>query len=202
MSNKLLPPNSSELENLLSQVADRATDIPLAIRDILNPWKCPTSLLPWLAWSRSVDEWSDSWSEQKKRAVIAASFSVHKTKGTIGSVKRAIGALGYNTRVSEWFETNGPAYTFDINVDISNEPLSENQYRQLIAIVNNTKNARSAYQLKVNATVDGQFHVAAAITIADLIIVNPYQPEVASSRGQIAIGLFTQISEIIEVNPL
>lgn len=202
MSNKLLPPNSSELENLLSQVADRATDIPLAIRDILNPWKCPTSLLPWLAWSRSVDEWSDSWSEQKKRAVIAASFSVHKTKGTIGSVKRAIGALGYNTRVSEWFETNGPAYTFDINVDISNEPLSENQYRQLIAIVNNTKNARSAYQLKVNATVDGQFHVAAVTTIADLIIVNPYQPEVASSRGQIVIGLFTQISEIIEVNPL
>lgn len=202
MSNKLLPPNSSELENLLSQVADRATDIPLAIRDVLNPWKCPTSLLPWLAWSRSVDEWSDGWSEQKKRAVIAASFSVHKTKGTIGSVKRAIGALGYNTRVSEWFETNGPAYTFDINVDISNESLSENQYRQLIAIVNNTKNARSAYQLKVNATVDGQFHVAAATTIADLVIVNPYQPEVASSRGKIAIGLFTQISEIIEVNPL
>lgn len=90
----LLPPNQTRLEAALAR-AMRPTVDPEVIRHLWNPWKCPAHLLPWLAWSLSVDEWDDGWQTHIKRQVIAESIVVHRQKGTVASVQRALSAAGY-----------------------------------------------------------------------------------------------------------
>lgn len=60
---------------------------------------CPADLLPFLAASLSVDDWNPDWSDDRKRAVIKASIPIHRRKGTIGSVRRAIQAFGFGNPV-------------------------------------------------------------------------------------------------------
>lgn len=63
-------------------------DIPVPIRDLWRWDTCPASHLPWLAWSMSVDLWSDAWPETKKRAVIREAFAVHARKGTLWAIRK------------------------------------------------------------------------------------------------------------------
>lgn len=90
----LLPPNQSPLEGAAAQ-AMQPPVTPDAIRNLWNPWTCPEPLLPWLAWALSVDEWDDTWQAHTRRQVIAESLSVHRIKGTVASVRRALSAAGY-----------------------------------------------------------------------------------------------------------
>ncbi|MFM9726312.1 phage tail protein I, partial [Streptomyces scabiei] len=80
MSNSLLPPNASGLERDIEQVIVQSTDLPIRIKDLWDPYSCPLSLLPWLAWALSVDEWDDRWPEHIKRQVVQDSFNVHRFK--------------------------------------------------------------------------------------------------------------------------
>lgn len=70
-------------------------DIPVAIRDTWNPITCPTGMLPWLAWAFSVDEWDAKWSEEHQRETIRNAITVHRHKGTVWSIKKAISDAGY-----------------------------------------------------------------------------------------------------------
>lgn len=90
----LLPPNQTELEGATGQ-AMQASVSPAVLRTLWNPWTCPAHLLPWLAWALSVDEWDDSWQEHTRRQVIAQSLDVHRAKGSVASVRRALAAAGY-----------------------------------------------------------------------------------------------------------
>lgn len=93
--NSLLPSNATNAERSLVNVLGPVVDIGNDIRHLWNPATIPAPFLPWLAYSLSVDEWNDGWSDAQKRAVIAASAEVHRRKGTIGAVRRAVAALGY-----------------------------------------------------------------------------------------------------------
>ena len=42
--------------------------------------------------------------EARKRAVVAASIEVHRRKGTAASVRTALAALDYDTRMVEWWQ--------------------------------------------------------------------------------------------------
>ncbi|KJY96095.1 phage tail protein I [Pseudoalteromonas piscicida] len=108
---KLLPPGTSKLvRNIAEQVEDLPSKlevtptIPEYVGKQWHPQTCPEALLPWLAWSLSVDEWDESWPVDTKRAFIANSVKVHKHKGTVGSVKRALAALGVSVEFFEWFQ--------------------------------------------------------------------------------------------------
>ncbi len=89
-----LPAGAGRAEKALAQgvISAFAFDIPNA--HLWNPATCPAALLPWLAWALSVDEWDDTWTEATKRAVVAASVEVHRRKGTVGSIKRALAVAG------------------------------------------------------------------------------------------------------------
>ena len=50
----LLPPNRTKLEQALERATARLGAVPVPIKDLWNPWRCPVALLPWLAWSLSV----------------------------------------------------------------------------------------------------------------------------------------------------
>lgn len=99
----LLPANATPLERAL-EAAIRPRVGPDVIRQVWDPWACPAKLLPWLAWGFSVDYWEDEWSEDQKRAVIAASIEVHRRKGTPAAMRRVVEGLGYGFHMVEWWE--------------------------------------------------------------------------------------------------
>lgn len=86
--NSLLPIGSTRLERKLSLTFASISDIPVPIHLTWQAKHCPASLLPWLAWSLSVDEWDDEWSEDQKRNSITDSINIHKIKGTVASIRR------------------------------------------------------------------------------------------------------------------
>ncbi|MGR6981217.1 phage tail protein I [Testudinibacter sp. P27/CKL/0425] len=92
---KLLPPNQTALEANLSAVLSQLFDIKTPITAIWHARYCPVELLGWLAWSLSVDEWDDEWSEDQKRNTILSASKLHKQKGTIASIRRVLMSAGY-----------------------------------------------------------------------------------------------------------
>ena len=100
MSESLLPPNATPLEKAVEQSTKRLagpdmTEAAEAIGDLWQADRVPRDLLPWLAWTLSVDEWDDAWSDNQKRDTIRESIAVHKQKGTVASVRRVLRAAGY-----------------------------------------------------------------------------------------------------------
>lgn len=90
-----LPQSSGRAEKALARGALAASDIPIPIDQLWNPATCPAAILPWLAWSLSVDEWDTSWPEEVRRNVIAESVMIHRRKGTLWACKRALALMGY-----------------------------------------------------------------------------------------------------------
>ena len=57
----LLPPNATVLETATEEAMHQPISaINVPVRDLWNPAKCPLTLLPWLAWALSVDEWDEN----------------------------------------------------------------------------------------------------------------------------------------------
>lgn len=103
----LLPPNSSALMRAMEQ-AVQVPALPVPIRSLWNPASCPEHLLPWLAWSLSVDDWDAAWPLEVKRAVVASAIAIQRRKGTIGAVRTAVAAFGGAIALREWWEVAPP----------------------------------------------------------------------------------------------
>lgn len=90
----LLPPNQTRLEAALANAAQW----PLTPETIATLWDaatCPPSLLPWLAWALSVDDWDSQWPDERKRNAVLQSIALHRKKGTPWAVQRALQVHGY-----------------------------------------------------------------------------------------------------------
>lgn len=118
VADAILPSSAGPIERavLAAELARIALVDPTVIVRIWNPWTCPAVLLPWLAQGVSVDVWSDAWPEATKRAVIAASPMVHRLKGTVGAVRRALAAFDLETRVVEWWQDGARRGTFRVEI--------------------------------------------------------------------------------------
>lgn len=91
----MLPPNATPFELSMEGATARLSDVPVLVRNVWNAQTCPANLLPWLAWALRVTEWDSNWPEATQRAVIAASASLHRIKGTVASITNALAAAGY-----------------------------------------------------------------------------------------------------------
>lgn len=158
MNENLLPPNAVSQERTLESVVAQGTDLPIPIRDLWKPASCPSELLPWLAWALSVDEWDSDWPDLIKRSVIEQSVAIHRKKGTVQAVRRALEILGVQVELREWFEQKGKPHTFSLtawageNYRADGEPLLTPQfYAALQRSVNAVKPVRSHYSFKVGA---------------------------------------------------
>ena len=103
----LLPVNASQLEvdllatfiktldtHIIQKFGDNdKPDIP--IRHLYNPELCPPQALPHLATILSVDVDISVFSTTQQRALIRDSFTIHRQKGTVGSIYTAIESLGW-----------------------------------------------------------------------------------------------------------
>lgn len=114
----LLPINATPQEQALSDAIERAFSLDVPIPDVWNPDTCPVDYLPWLAFAFSVDEWDPTWTEEAKRVAIKSSVPLHRKKGTVGAVKRALAPYGAAAVLVEWFDMTpqGSPFTFEVLV--------------------------------------------------------------------------------------
>lgn len=102
----LLPHNATAAERAIEHAGSQAIGITI-VEGYTDPWRCPAALLPWLAWSMSVDEWDPDWPEEIKRQTIAASVEVHRRKGTVWAMRRALQAAGLgDAEIQEGWSAN------------------------------------------------------------------------------------------------
>lgn len=204
MNNSLLPPNATPQEVALAESIARISDVPTPVRESWDPMTCPVALLPWLAWAHSVDEWDASWTEAEKRGVIAASIEVHRRKGTIGAVRKALQPLGFNTDVKEWYQQTPAAapFTFTVELGTTYRPITEDLYPKAERLIRATKNERSQLtNLRFRADISGTLRFGAVTVTGDDITVYPYTPPDIDVAGPLCFGGVCQIFENITVGP-
>lgn len=149
----LLPRNATTQERAMANTVARISSVQTPLRSLWSPQDCPVDFLPWIAWGLSLDNWDSAWTETQKRSAIAASVEVHRRKGTIGALKRALEAIGYEVNVNE---TTGQAYVFRLEVDVTEYGGITPEINAALAeagkIALDAKNARS-YLAGVDAVV-------------------------------------------------
>jgi len=190
MSASLLPPQSTDVERALEH-AVRLDDKAVPLEHIHNPLTCDPTFLPFLAWALSVDYWDDRWPLPLKRNVVAASWIVHRYKGTVFAVRHALAALEFNATVYEWFEYNGPRGTFRVDVDLTDRGVTDEEYRAALAVVQNAKNTRSHLDsLTLSIASDAACPVGCVTAMGQTIEVMPLViPDLrAQSALQITAG--------------
>jgi P2-related tail formation protein len=132
-----------------------------------------------LAWAWSVDSWSDDWSESQKRDTVKQALAVQRIKGTVGAVRRALGALGLPVRVQEWFNQTptGQPYTFRLLLDVDQGALTKVDLAKVLEVVANTKNLRSQLEtVLLTVTSQAELSVAVVTTLGSDLSVSNYQP--------------------------
>lgn len=195
----ILPNNVSDLERDLELALARIEQIKLPIATLWDPWQCPISVLPFLAWALSVDQWHSHWPDIVKRRVVANTLSVHRNKGTRRAVEQALSDLGVNVDLVEWFEQSpqGPPGTFEVTAWV-NENITPQQdcllnaalYAQIQRAIVNSKNARSHYNLKVGAQFGpDRIAMALAMTANVAIARKTAQSAQAPLTSEMPVGM-------------
>lgn len=198
MTKDLLPINATPQERALSKATGkRIESIPVPIRDLWNPDKCPVVFLPWLAWALSVDLWKDEWSEAQKRAVIKASIAIHRKKGTPVAVENYLAALGYEARVLEWFEYDGEEYKFKVSTETG---ITEAIYLEMIEAVMVAKNTRSHLDSIVfKSTLQNDSYTGGAVRTGSVQHI-PVYFNISSDPAQHYCGAGIRQADIIHIN--
>lgn len=157
----LLPEgNSGAAERAIEQVGVRIETFDDRLRPLWNTETVPSEILPWLAWALSVDEWSALWTDEQKRDVVAASIDVHRRKGTVGSIRRALIAAGLGD--AELIERFGRKY-YDGSLDhdgssAHDEPDHWAEYRVVLARPLSIAQAQQARRI-IEATAPLRCHL-------------------------------------------
>ncbi|EKZ2229058.1 MULTISPECIES: phage tail protein I [Klebsiella] len=175
-----MAPGSSLLEQRAAAACASISDLPVSLRDLWNPWKCPVKFLPYLAWAFSVDRWEETWSETAKRQAVSDAFWIHQRKGTVAAVRRVIETLGYSMTLQEWWEVADPAGTFRLEIDLNDIGITESMIKELERIIGDAKPvSRHLAQMTLTAGTRGPVWLGAAIFDGEDISVYPpgYEPE-------------------------
>lgn len=173
----LLPPNAKQLELLAAEALTQIERVPVPIRDLLSPDRCPVQLLPYLAWAFSVDRWDSNWSEATKRQVIKGSYFLHSRKGTIGALRRVVEPLGYLIEIVEWFNTvpEGVPGTFALKVGVLDTGITEEMFQELERLIDDAKPVtRHLTGLDITLETHLNAYVGFAVYDGDEIDVYPW----------------------------
>lgn len=114
----LLPPASTPLLRAAEQATVRIGQIDLPLGDLWNPATCPAQFLPWLGWGLSIDFWDTDWTEAEKRAAIAATLNLQKSKGTRLSLRAVLDRFDPLINLVEWFEADPAMIPHTIRLEL------------------------------------------------------------------------------------
>lgn len=198
----LLPLSSTQLERAIEAAMAEKTEIPL--RTLYNPDTCPAHLLPWLAWTWSVDRWDTRWTEAVKRSAIRSAFYVHAHKGTIGALRRVVEPLGYLIEVLEWWETKpeGVPGTFALKVGVLDTGITEEAYLELERLIDDAKPvSRHMTGLAISLETQGAINIGVAVYEGDVIDVYPPVQRDIEVIGYISVAGREHSIDTLDVYP-
>lgn len=160
MTATLLPPNATPLEAAIATtMAARLDALACDYRALWNPQTCPEALLPWLAWTVAVEQWSDAWPLPMRRARVASAIAIHRYKGTVKAVQDVIAAYGGTFALTEWWQITPPGdpYTFTLSVSVGGQITapSADLITAMAADIDRAKPARAHYTLNIAANAAG-----------------------------------------------
>jgi len=149
----ILPSNSTLLEQNIERVNHA---LPVPLRELWRVDSCPSNLLPWLAWSLSVDVWDEQWSEEIKRNVIRNSVEIHKHKGTLYAVELAIESLGVDATVTEWGDSNEIGRgRFNVDILASDKGIDSGfKQKALRKFIDRSKRLSADYAITANEKIE------------------------------------------------
>ncbi|AUH00982.1 phage tail protein I [Prodigiosinella confusarubida] len=200
-NNCLLPPGSSTLEQAAAQTGAELEKTPIPLRQLWNPDTCPVSLLPYLAWSLSVDRWDENWPEATKRKVIKDSFFIHRHKGTIGALKRVVEPQGYLIRIKEWWQTGGEPGTFQLDIGVQENGITEETFQELERLIADAKPvSRHLLGLNINLDSRGTTYLGASLYSGDELTIYPYFPETISVSGNDVNGAAVHLIDSMSIS--
>lgn len=199
MAESLLPPNATALERATTKTCAAMAALSVPLRSLWDPQQCPVPLLPYLAWSLSVNYWESTWPEATKRAVIQASCLMHQRKGTIWALRQALEPLGYTITLTEWWQPTPPdaAGTFRLSLK-AKHGISDTSRRELERLIDEVKPvSRHLISLDLAFDAAGVIRAGLATLQGDILTVYAYMPESVSSAGA-----FTSSSAVHLINIL
>lgn len=157
----LLPNNATLLERSLERAGELGVD-PEIIRGVADSARCPPNFLPWLGWALKVEGWEAAYTDDQRRELIREAIPVHKTKGTVGAIRRVLRAVRVNAEFKEWHQIpNSAPYTFQVTAWANDNRAGEGSIispelgARLRALVDAAKNERSHYEFRLGARFDG-----------------------------------------------
>lgn len=163
----LLPPNATPLERALESVMARLGDVATPIETVWRPATLRADLLPYLAYSLSVDNWSPEWPEAVKRERIRRAIEIQRTKGSVASVRAVVATLGGSIALREWWQRTplGDPYTFELILSLTpgaGEAPSTAYIDSIIDEIRRTKPVRSHSTFTLALTGKGSIGQIAA----------------------------------------
>lgn len=200
MKSDLLPTGSSPLERAAAKALAEIECTPVPIRQLWQPDKCPVRLLPYLAWAFSVDRWDMNWPEKAKRDAIKSAMFIHQHKGTIGALKRVVEPLGYLIQVIEWWQTGDAPGTFQLDIGVNENGITEEMFFELEALIEGAKPvSRHLKGLAIELESTGTFYIAAANFDGEMTTIYPYTPIEITTSGMSVHGIAIHLIDMIEV---
>ncbi|WP_350312936.1 phage tail protein I [Dickeya fangzhongdai] len=201
MSNSLLPPSASDFMRHVASSTQLLSEIAVNLDTLWDAERCPTQLLPYIAWALSVDRWDKRWSEQTKRQVIKAAWLVHRQKGTIAALRRVVEPFGYLIRITEWWQTGGTPGTFRLDIGVQDAGITEETYLELERLIADAKPvSRHLLGLAIHLDNQGVIPVHAGQYSGDVLTVYPYFPETITTAGADVRGAVVHLSDNVSVN--
>ncbi len=193
MSSRLLPPNRSSLERSLRDVLP--AELPVPLRELNDPARCEAALLPYLAWTRSVDRWDPDWSDEAKRNAVATSFVLHQRKGTLTALRQVVEPIGALSEVTEWWQRSplGVPGTFEITVDVSDRGIDEGTVLELERLLDDVRPvSRHLTRLDLRITPVIRSRHGLAVTDGDTLEIFPGNSDMTTNTPKYG-GLLTDI---------
>lgn len=123
----------------------------------------PERLLDLLAYEKHVDFYNVNWAIEVKRAVVKASISQHRKKGTPGAVESVVNKTFGDGIVDEWFDYGGRPYYFRV---VTEQPLAMDvDIENLTTMINEFKNVRSWLEnITVNRKLNLGLNIGGAVS--------------------------------------
>ncbi|MEB0106645.1 phage tail protein I [Pseudomonas sp. MH9.3] len=200
----LLPGNSTPLERQAAIALAQIQRVSIPLRLLWNPDLCPVAVLPYLAWSFSVDRWDSTWSEATKRAAIRAAYFIHSRKGTVGALRRVVEPLGYLIEIVEWWQDvpEGVPGTFKLRIGVLDTGITEEMYQELTFLIDDAKpRSRHLTGLAISLETQGALNIGVAVYEGDVIDVYPPVQRDVEVTGYIGVAGREHTIDTLDVYP-
>lgn len=201
MTNSLLPPSTTPLERDVEQATDRTMEVPFDA--LWDADRIPAHLLPWLAWALGVRQWSDAWSEQRKRDEVAAALTIRRHAGTLGALRQVINTQGVDgADIAEWFDYEGQPGHFRLELDLDGIGISKSGYDELITGLTRAKRLSAHFDAtKILSTTRGHVRLGVGRHASGNLTLQPYRPAFLEARSPSTVATGQHSSTAITLTP-